>query len=277
MTSTYAEGSDKRKKPGFPAPGSSGKTPYVGDASNLNYLLEQFGNPFEGADVRPLQDHLHGAMLARVGRSTTQEIGRVHISTTNRLKTSGVFDLPSPAISQKLLNTYFHYSLAALPILDQSRFLVTLEKGSFSHLLLNAIYLVATIYCSDFVISEAGFPSRYAASLTFYQRAKDLYDAGHETDTIATIQATLLMCHWWSGLLDHKDSWYWLGISAGMAVALGMHQVWVYSILSLTEPINEYPRKSYIRLESNEQSLWRKLWWMIYVSFTPEASSLYLT
>jgi hypothetical protein len=173
-------------------------------------------------------------MLARLGRSTTQEIERLHKSTIENLKEQGAFDLPSPETSQALLDAYFHYSLPALPILDRSRFLVTLEEGSFSHLLLNAIYLAATSYCSDSVIADAGFPSRYAASLTFYQRAKSLYDAGYETDAIATIQATFLMCHWWSGLLDQKDSWYWLGISAGMALALGMHQVWVYSFLKRT-------------------------------------------
>ncbi|KAJ6068616.1 transcriptional regulator family: Fungal Specific TF [Penicillium canescens] len=244
---THVQGKEKRQEPCFPAPGPSGKTPYVGDSSNLNYLIQQFGNPFKGTDVRSLQDHLQGAMLARVGRSTTQEIDRLRQSTIEHLKVQGAFDLPSPETSQALLNTYFHYSLAALPILDRSRFLVTLEEGSFSHLLLNAIYLAATIYCSDSVIADAGFPSRYAASLTFYQRAKSLYDAGYETDVIATIQATFLMCHWWSGLLDHKDSWYWLGISAGMALALGMHQV-----------------KSYVRLEERDRKIWRKLWWMVY-------------
>lgn len=164
-------------------------------------------------------------MLARLGWSTTQEIERLHVSTIEHLRKQGVFDLPSQETSQVLLDTYFYYSLAALPILDRSRFLVTIEEGSFSYLLLNAIYLAATIYCSDSVISEAGFVSRYAASLTFYRRAKFLYDAGHETDAIATIQATFLICHWWSGLLEHKDPWYWLGISAGMAQALGMHRV----------------------------------------------------
>ncbi|KAJ5606205.1 hypothetical protein N7510_008986 [Penicillium lagena] len=228
----HAQGDrDKRQRePCFPALGPSGKTPYVGDSSNLNYLIQQFGNPFGGtAEVRPLQDHLQGAMLARLGRSTTQEIERLHVSTIETLQKQGVFDLPSQETSQALLEAYFHYSLAALPILDRSRFLVTVEEGSFSHLLLNAICLAATMYCSDSVIADAGFVSRYAASLTFYRRAKFLYDAGYETDAIATIQATFLICHWWSGLLEHKDPWYWLGISAGMAQALGMHQAWVYS------------------------------------------------
>lgn len=224
-THAQDDGNKLQQEPCFPALGPSGKTPYVGDSSNLNYLIQQFGNPFGGTtDVRPLQDHLHGAMLGRLGRSTTQEIERIHISTIERLKDQGAFDLPSQETSQALLDAYFHFSLAALPILDRSRFLVSLEEGKFSHLLLNAIYLAATIYCSDSVIADAGFGSRYAASLTFYQRAKALYDSGYETDAIVTIQATFLMCYWWNGLLEHKDPWYWVGISVGMAQALGLHQ-----------------------------------------------------
>lgn len=220
----------QQQDPCFPAIGMNGKTSYVGDSSNLNYLIQQFGNPFGGAtDARPLQDHLQGAMLARLGKSTTQQIESLHASTLEHLHKHGVFNLPSQKTSQALLDTYFHHSFVALPILDRSRFLVTLEENSFSHLLLNAIYLTATTYCSDSVIAEAGFRSRYAASHTFYQRAKALYDAGYETDVITTIQATFLMCHWWSGLLEHKDPWYWLGISAGLAQALGMHQAWVFS------------------------------------------------
>ncbi|KAG0153366.1 hypothetical protein PDIDSM_5219 [Penicillium digitatum] len=245
---TYAQGDgDKpQQEPCFPALGPSGKTPYVGDPSNLNYLIQQFGNPFGGTtDVRPLQDHLHGAMLARLGRSTARAIDRLHISTGERLKSQGAFDLPSQGTSLALLDAYFHFSLAALPILDWSRFLVTLEEGKFSHLLLNAIYLAATIYCSDSVITDAGFVSRYAASLTFYQRAKSLYDAGYETDAIVTIQATFLMRYWWNGLLEHKDPWYWVGISVGMAQSLGLHRA-----------------KSYIRLEEKDRKLWRRLWWM---------------
>lgn len=225
----YAQGDrDLSREPCFPALEPSGKTQYVGDSSNLNYLIQQFGNPFGGTtDARPLQDRLQGAMLARVGKSTSQEIERLRVSIVAKLRTEGAFDIPPQETSQAFLDAYFHHSYATLPILDRSRFLTKLEEGSCSHLLLNAVYLAATIYCSDSIIENAGFASRYAASLTFYRRAKSLYDAGYETDAIATIQATFLMCHWWSGLLEPKDPYYWLGISAGMAQALGLHQAFV--------------------------------------------------
>jgi hypothetical protein len=223
----------QQQNPSFPALGPNGKTPYVGDASNLNYLMQQLGDLFGSTDARPLQDHLQAAMLAQLGKPTTQAIKQFNISTLDHIKQQGAFDLPSQETSQALLDAYFHYSLAALPILDRSRLLVALEDGSFSHLLLNSIYLAASIYCSDSVISDAGFVSRYAASLTFYRRAKFIYDAGYETDAIATIQATFLICHWWSGLLEQKDPWYWLGICTGMAQAMGMHQASVYSFARL--------------------------------------------
>lgn len=218
---------EQQQEPCFPALGPNGKTPYIGDSSNLNYLVQQFGNPFRGTtDIRPLEDSLQGAMLARLGKPTEQEIRRVQSSTTERLQEEGAFDLPPPEISEKLLDAYFFHSLASLPVIDRPRLLESIYQGTASNLLLNAIYLASTIYCSDETIADAGFVSRYVASLTFYRRAKSLYDAGYENDAVATIQATFLMCYWWSGILEPKDTWYWLGISVGMAQAMGMHQEW---------------------------------------------------
>ncbi|OJJ29669.1 hypothetical protein ASPWEDRAFT_121776 [Aspergillus wentii DTO 134E9] len=236
------------KEPFFPALGPSGKTPYIGDSSNLNYLIQQFGNPFRvTTDTRPLEDHLHGAMLARLGSSTAQHMERLHTSAVQSLLNEGVFDLPPTEISDSLVDVYFQYSFPSLPVLDRSAFLAAREEGTVSRLLLNAVYLAASIYCSDSLVAAAGFASRYEASLTFYRRTKSLYDAGYEADSIAIIQATFLASHWWSGLLDHKDPWYWLGISAGMAQAVGMHQA-----------------KSYGRLQPRDRKLWRRLWWMVY-------------
>ncbi|CAG8089111.1 unnamed protein product [Penicillium olsonii] len=243
-----ADDGEPGQRPCFPALDPGGKTPYVGDSSNLNYLVQQFGNPFDGTtDTRPLQDRLQGAMLARLGQSTAQEIEQSRISNITRLRAEGAFNSPDPETSQALLDSYFQNSFAALPILDRSRFLAQLEEGSASQLLLNAVYLTGTVYCSDLTVLGAGFASRYSASLTFYQRAKSIYDAGLEPDTITMIQATFLMCHWWSGLLEQKDPWHWIGISVGMAQALGLHQA-----------------KSYIRLGDTDRKLWRRLWWMIY-------------
>lgn len=218
-----------QRGPYFPVIEPNRTTAYVGDASNLNYLIQEFGNPLvvNANDSTPLQARLHGAMVDRMGQSTVREIEKYKAIKYENLQRQRTYDIPSQKTSRALLDAYLGDSLAALPILDTSRFFTSLDNGSVSPLLLNAIYLAATIYCSDSVITEAGFPSRYAASFTFYQRVKSLYDEGQETDAITTIQATFLLGYWWGGLLDPKDPYYWIGIAAGMAQAIGLHQAYV--------------------------------------------------
>lgn len=210
----------------LPALRSSGKTPYVVDSSNINYLIREFGLPYQNAtDARPIEEYLHRAMLERLEQPTIQYIEGRRSFTIRRLKNEGAFDLPSGDISTALLKIFFRHPFPSLSIIDQSDFIKSIEEGTVSHLLLNAMYMVATIYCPDSLIHEAGFVSRFIASLTFYHRAKDIYDAGYETDAIAVIQATFLLSHWWSGPLEQKDPWYWLGVTTGMAQALGMHRL----------------------------------------------------
>ncbi|KAJ5132052.1 fungal-specific transcription factor domain-containing protein [Penicillium atrosanguineum] len=210
----------------LPALRSSGRTPYVTDPSNINYLIREFGYPGQNAtDVLPIEEYLRRAMLEWLGSPTIELVEGLRSSTIGRLKNEGAFDLPSGDISAALLNAFFQHPFPSLSVIERSDFMKSIETGTVSHLLLNAIYMVATIYCPDSVIDEAGFATRYVASLTFYNRAKDIYDTGYETDAVVVIQATFLLSHWWSDPLEQKDPWYWLGITAGMAQLLGMDRL----------------------------------------------------
>ncbi|KAJ5115845.1 fungal-specific transcription factor domain-containing protein [Penicillium angulare] len=227
----------------------SSQTPYMVDPSNISYLIREFGHPQDASDAegRPIGEYLHKAMLDTLGQPTVQHIDHFRKFTTERLKSQGAFDLPTREIVCSLLETFFRYVFPSIPILDKSEFMGKVETNTCSPLLLNAVLMVATIYCPDSLITDAGFVSRFVASLTFYHRAKDIYDAGYETDAITVIQATFLLSHWWSGPLEQKDPWYWLGITAGMAQGIGMHQ-----------------RKTYSILDVPSRGLWRWLWWIIY-------------
>ncbi|KAH8690573.1 fungal-specific transcription factor domain-containing protein [Talaromyces proteolyticus] len=234
----------------LPALRSCGKTPYVADSSNINYLIREFGLPYQNTtDAPSIEEYLHRAMLERLDQPTIQYIEGRRSFTVGRLKNEGAFDLPPKEISSALLNVFFQHPFPSLPIIERSDFMKSIETGTVSHLLLNAIYMVATIYCPDSIIYEAGFVSRFIASLTFYHRAKDIYDAGYETDAIAVIQGTFLLAHWWSDPLEQKDPWYWLGVTTGMAQALGMHRL-----------------KSYSHLQLSHRRLWRRLWWIVYAA-----------
>jgi hypothetical protein len=166
-------------------------------------------------------------MMKWIDLPTKKHIQILRESTIGRLNSDGSFDLPPEDISTTLLSVFFQHAFPLIPIIDQEDFMKSIETGSVSHLLLNAIYMVATVYCSEPVIRETGFASRFIATLTFYNRAKDIYDMGYEKDAISVIQATFLFAHWWSDPLAQKDPWYWLGIAAGMAQSLGMHRLCV--------------------------------------------------
>ncbi|KAJ5289026.1 fungal-specific transcription factor domain-containing protein [Penicillium angulare] len=227
------------------------QTPYMVDPSNISYLIREFGHPQEASNTegRPIGEYLHKAMLDTLDQPTVQHIDNSRNFTIERLKRQGAFDLPAPGIVSPLLDTFFQHSFPSIPILDKSEFMTKIEANTCSPLLLNAIFMVATIYCPGSLISEAGFVSRFVASLTFYHRAKDIYDAGYETDAITVIQATFLLSHWWSGPLEQKDPWYWLGVTAGMAQGIGMHQMKTYSLL-----------------HGQRRALWRRIWWIVYAA-----------
>lgn len=200
------------------------------DASNINYLIRKFGHPSQDAQSsgsQSIEEYLHIALMERLDQPTVQRIKDFRAETLNRLKAQGAFELPTEQISAGLLDVFFQATFPYLPILDKQAFTEKFREGTAPNLLVNAIFLVASIYCSDSLIADAGFPSRFAASLTFYHRAKDIYDAGLETDVITVIQSALLLSHWWSGPLEQKDPWYWLGIALGMAQAHGIHQTQV--------------------------------------------------
>ena len=145
----------------LPALRSSGRTPYVADSSNINYLIREFGYPYQNAtDIPPIEEYLHKAMLEWLGPPTIEHVEGLRTSTIGRLKIEGAFDLPSGYISTALINAFFQHPFPSLSIIERSDLMKNIETGTVSHLLLNAIYMVATIYCSDSVIDEAGFAAQ---------------------------------------------------------------------------------------------------------------------
>jgi hypothetical protein len=202
-----------------------GKVVYMGDSANLKYVLHEVGDPFKSAKKPPFWgDNLQRSMLEKLGRPTQSAIQSLHTEEEKYLRNNGVFQLPSKEISDELVNNFQKYSLPAFPIFLWEEFMAKYNSGSISPLILNAVYMVATFHCPESVLRNAAFPSRYLAGLTFYRRAKALYDANCETDGIIIVQSTLLLSNWWGGPMEQKDTWYWLGVTSGLAQSLGMHR-----------------------------------------------------
>ncbi|KAJ5682705.1 hypothetical protein N7462_005870 [Penicillium macrosclerotiorum] len=164
------------------------------------------------------------SMMEKLGRTTHFEIQSINERDNQQLRSSGVFQTPSKLVSDNLIHTFLKYSFPVFPIFNWTEFYAKYNNGATSPLLLNAIYMVATFHASESVLSDAGFSSRYIAGLTFYRKAKALYDSNHEFDGVTTVQATILMSNWWGGPMEQKDTWYWLGVSSSLAQSLGMHR-----------------------------------------------------
>ncbi|KAL2838380.1 fungal-specific transcription factor domain-containing protein [Aspergillus pseudoustus] len=241
------------------SPNDAGKVVYMGDSANFKYVLHEVGDPFStdssgGASAsarhsRFWGDTLQKSMLDRLDRYTQSAIHNLRAEDEEILRSAGAFALPRKDLSDALVDVFMRRSFPAFPLFPHDDFMYKYTDGSLSPLLLSAVYMVATFHAPETLLHEAGFASRYHASMTFYRRAKVLYDADYETDGICTLQATILMSNWWAGPVEQKDTWFWLGVAAGLAQALGMHRA-----------------KSYDMLPKATQRVWRRTWWVLYIN-----------
>lgn len=198
---------------------------YYGDSFNLNYVLREMGNPFQGDfDSSSLKLRIEELYLNRLGQSTKDQLDAHECSQRIRLEEMGAFQRLDKEISDALIQTFFAVVYPLCPIFDLSEFHTKYRAEHFSPLVLQALYFVAASHCEQSLIEKAGFPNRHMATFTFYQRAKALYDANYESDAIATVQALYLLSYWWGSPLEQKDMWHWTGLAVGLAQTLGLHQ-----------------------------------------------------
>lgn len=86
------------------------------------------------------------------------------------------------------------------------------------------------------------------AALTFYKRAKALYDANYEDDRITIVQALVLMGWYWEGPEDvTKNVFYWSRVATIVAQGSGMYR-------SVEES----------QLNVADKRLWKRIWWTIF-------------
>lgn len=202
-----------------------GRVVYMGDSANFKYVLHEVGDPFQTSQQhRFWGDNLQRSMLKRLGQPAKLAIQKIREDDQQHLHTAGAFRTPSKQTSDALIDCLWKYSYPVFPLFDWKHLSTDSSTGSISPLLLNAISMVSAFHCPVPVLHEAGFSSRYLASLTFYRRANLLYDSDNESDGVRIVQATILMSNWWGGPMEQKDTWYWLGVAASLAQSLGMHR-----------------------------------------------------
>lgn len=135
----------------------------------------------------------------------------------------GAFTLPLGQVQDALLAAFFRWVHPALYILNRREFMELLAANRVSPLLLQAIFFVSSIYVEMDAI-QAHYPCRHAMEVMFFKRAKALYDAEYEKDTITIIQSLFFMSFWWASLMESNGFSHWLGAAITLAQARGMHR-----------------------------------------------------
>ncbi|CAI7635463.1 Transcription factor [Penicillium manginii] len=187
------------------------------------------------------------------GHFLVPRISPKHIDqgTIDYLRYKGVFDLPTPAVCEMIIRTYFHYVHPFFPVVDARSFLDLFEnaRNDLSLHLLWSMFLAAANFADHSILKATNFSSRKEMKRAMYIRAKALYDAEYERRKITLIQAVLLMGFWYSDTEDRTGSWHWNGVAISLCQTIGLHR----------QP--DSSRKHSKAISMSDIRLWRQIWW----------------
>lgn len=217
----------------------AGRVAYLGESSNLTLLVHDRQS---SADVvhYPLPENVRGS------RARLTELDNVEIDILHQ---RGAFLLPPRALCDELIDSYFKSIHPVVPIINKTKFMRRYKdpKNPPSLLLLQAMLLAGSRVCTNAQLMDAN-GSATPAALTFYKRAKALYDANYEDDRVTMVQSLLLMGWYWEGPEDvTKNVFYWTRVATIVAQGSGMHRSVEGSQLS-----------------KSDKRLWKRIWWSLF-------------
>lgn len=217
----------------------AGRVAYLGESSNLTLLVHDRQGS-EDVVHYPLPENVRGS------RARITELDDVEIEILHQ---RGAFLLPPRALCDELIEAYFTWVHPIVPVVNRTRFMRQYRdpKNPPSFLLLQAILLAGSRVCNNPQLMDAN-GSTTPAALTFYKRAKALYDAGYEDDRVTIVQSLLLMGWYWEGPEDvTKNVFYWSRVATIVAQGSGMHRSVDHSQLS-----------------TSDKRLWKRIWWTLF-------------
>ena len=201
------------------------KTVFLGESSPLTCVVDEGRrSPDKGYACGIQKGRLHYSISEICdGESGEASLGGQRKSLQERLIRESALVFPSPTICDVLLQAYFEWFHPCFPILDRPQVHRAYQENTISPLLLQGMLFIGVSLCSDLALKTTGFTDRYQVKGVFYQRAKEIYDAGWETDTIIKLQSLFLMSFWRGGPTEERDVRFWLGAATDLAQKKGMH------------------------------------------------------
>jgi hypothetical protein len=217
----------------------AGRVAYLGESSNLSLLVHDRHGTTDVVHY-PLPESVRGTK-ARSNEMDNMEIEILH--------QRGAFLLPPRALCDELVDAFFKWVAPVVPVVNRSRFMRQYRdpKNPPSLLLLQAVLLAGSRVCNNAQLMDSS-GSTTPAAMTFYKRAKALYDANFEDDRVTIVQALILMGWYWEGPEDvTKNVFYWTRVAIVVAQGSGMHRSVEGSQLTRTD-----------------KRLWKRIWWTLY-------------
>ncbi|RAK85696.1 cutinase transcription factor 1 alpha [Aspergillus costaricaensis CBS 115574] len=217
----------------------AGRVAYLGESSNLSLLVQ---------DRHGTTDVVHYPLPPNMG-GTPARLTDLDSLELDILHQRGAFLLPPKPLCDELVEAYFKWVAPVVPIVNRSRFMRQYRdpKNPPSLLLLQAILLAGSRVCTNPQLMDAN-GSTTPAAMTFYKRAKALYDANYEDDRVTIVQALVLLGWYWEGPEDvTKNVFYWTRVAMVVAQGSGMHRSVESS--QLTKP---------------DKRLWKRIWWTLF-------------
>ncbi|KAA6415092.1 MAG: cutinase transcription factor 1 alpha [Lasallia pustulata] len=217
----------------------AGRVAYLGESSNLSLLVHDRHGTTDVVHY-PLPDTVKGT------RAGMTELDNVEIDILHQ---RGAFLLPPRMLCDELVESFFKWVAPIVPVINRSRFMRRYRDNENppSLLLLQAMLLAGSRVCTNPQLMDTN-GSTTPAAMTFYKRAKALYDANYEDDRVTIVQALILMGWYWEGPEDvTKNVFYWSRVATIVAQGSGMHR----SVEGT-------------QLSRADKRLWKRIWWTLF-------------
>jgi len=174
----------------------AGRVAFLGESSNLSILVQDTHGTSDVVHY-PLPENVRGA------RARINELDNVEVDILHQ---RGAFLLPPRALCDELVEAYFQWIAPVVPVINRSKFMRRYRdaKNPPSLLLLQAILLAGSRVCHNPQLMDAN-GSTTPAAMTFYKRAKALYDANYEDDRVTIVQALVLMGWYWEVSVESSN------------------------------------------------------------------------
>lgn len=166
------------------------------------------------------------------------------------LKLRGAFFLPPKDLSSELVEHYFEHVHPLMPVINRTEFMEKFNDpdDSPSLMLIHAVFLCGCLISENPLLHDSECTTGLA-SLTFFRRAKALYDANYETDPVPLLQTVILLGSFGEGIEDvTRNAYYWTKVAIIIAQGYGFQR----------------DVRNSNTLSTSEKKIWRRIWWCLF-------------